>query len=100
MNVSTNKKLNRTVHYHDDGTRTLYQGDEVVAEGVSVDEAHRWFHGEERHEDPVPPNVDEMIDAVAAKLKAEMADYMLWAVDNPEGLLAMYRAKRLTRGWW
>lgn len=94
-----NKKLNRAVTYHDDGSRTLYQGDEVVAGGVDADTAHRWFHGlvvaplhSDAHE--TAPSLDDMLDAVAQQLSVEIAAYMSYAVDNPDALTAMYNATK------
>lgn len=100
MSVQTNKRLGRTVQYFDDGSRTLFQGNEVIAEGVDVDTAHRWFHGNETIYDPpeIAPTVDDMIDTVAEQMKKDMAFWMDWALADEANLASLHSQVQSKRG--
>jgi hypothetical protein len=106
-----NKKLGRRVDFIDRGERAmLYERDGkywTLLTVVDRADAHNWFHGHSSPLDPpeLQPTVDDMIDAVGAELKREMAALMEWALDNPEGLRGMYNATKskdrpLVRAAW
>lgn len=103
-----NKKLDRRVVYHEDGSRSLLEHStgRVIDANATSEIAHRWLHGKERHDDPptVAPTFDEMEAVIASKLTEEMGAYMNWALDHPEQMQAMYNAakaeRRLVRACW
>ena len=71
MKVITNGKLGRRTCAHpDDATVDLFVNNGADYEFVATvtrEEAHRWFHGNERSEDTVPPRgltVDEMLEVI------------------------------------
>lgn len=120
MDLIKNKRLKRGADYSNPTSIGLYDLDDKgeVAQyrgHVSREAAHIWLHGNEgaTSEPGIAPTVDEMIDAVAAQLKAEMVRYMEWALDSEDALRGMYRALgskppmhigtgsfRLTRAKW
>lgn len=90
MNSSKNKKLNREVHYTSDTTRDLYENGALLASGVDRDEAHRFLHGDFDPGDAAEPSMDEMLDAIAAKLRTDVERVMIACVDDPATRYSLY----------
>lgn len=95
-----NKRLDRTVIYHGNGkTCTLLRGVEAITTIASRDEAHRWLHGIESlaEKDAGAPTIDEMLDAIAAKLQEDCKRIMLACSESESWLLDMYSRTKSDR---
>lgn len=101
-----NKKLKRAVRYdvgpNTDGTpaRAIFNVDdkgefEFVAI-VDIDEAHRWLHGIERAMDAGAPDLDQMLESIADKLRDDCRIIMETCASNEGWLSDMYRRSKET----
>ncbi len=89
--VQVNKKLNRKIEYPRGSTqRILYQDGKCLGT-VNADEAHRFLHGIDQMGDTAMPSFDEMLEAVAAKLKDDCEKHMLACTESEGYLWDMYR---------
>lgn len=95
--TQVNKKLGRKVEYMRGSTqRRLYQyiGDNTgwkYLKTVDANEAHRFLHGIDQMNDAAMPSFDEMLEAVAAKLKEDCETHMLHCTESEHYLWDMYR---------
>lgn len=92
--VQVNKKLGRKVEYLRGSTqRRLYQLRNNIwhyVKTVDANEAHRYLHGIDQMGDAAIPSFDEMLEAVAAKLKEDCETHMLRCTESEHYLWDMY----------